>query len=183
MLIDTPGVNTYSATEHKIMTEQEIEKNKTDILLYVMNATNIGTDDENKQLIYIQEHFEGRIIFAVNKLDKFNAKEDSVCDTLEKVKKDLTEKGFENPEVFPTSAYAAYLAEMKLVNNMLDEDEQDEFERILRKMKKQEYQFDTYYPADIQECVTRIKDDVASQMLFHSGILQLENIIKQERIK
>lgn len=180
LLIDTPGVNSYADPEHQIMTEQEISKNKANVLVYVMNATNIGTDDENKQLFFIQENFKGKIIFVVNKLDQYKPSEDNVSDTINKVKQDLIDKGFESPRVVPISAYAAYLSKMKLSKVRFDEDEQDEFERISRKMKKEEYQFNAYYPENVQTNIKAKMDNVAMKVLFHSGVLQLEEIIKQE---
>jgi hypothetical protein len=127
------------------------------------------------------ENYHGKILFVVNKLDQFKKKEDSVLGTLEAVRADLNEIGFDNPCVVPISAYAAYLAKIKIFGVNLDEDEQDEFDRLSRKLKKEEYQFNTYYPREIQKSVQGKEEDEGYQLLLHSGILQLETIIYNVR--
>ena len=66
---------------------------------------------------------------------------------------------------------------MHIFGEVLDEDDQDEFDRMARKLKKDEYQFDTYYP-DFAKSAHNI-DSTADeyQLLLHSGILELENIL------
>ena len=113
----------------------------------------------------------------VNKLDKFRKKEDSVSETLSAVVSELVDIGFNSPVVVPISSAAAYLSKLSIFGETLDEEDQDEFDRMARKLKKDEYQFDTYYPASAN-CRTHIDDNSESfQLLLHSGIVQLEDII------
>ncbi len=176
-LIDTPGVNSSQNKEHKEITERCIIETNSDVLIYLLNGENIGSDDDRTHLQFILENYKGKIVFVVNKLDKFRKKEDSVSETLDAVVNDLTEIGFENPLVVPISSAAAYLAKMHIFGEVLDEDDQDEFDRMARKLKKDEYQFDTYYP-DFAKSAHNI-DSTADeyQLLLHSGILELENIL------
>ena len=117
------------------------------------------------------------ILFVVNKVDRFRKNEDSVHETIQTVVTELTDLGFEKPMVVPVSSYAAYLAKMKIYGETLDDDEQDELDRMARKLKKTEYQFDTYYPKDIQKAIQVSCDTEETQLLMHSGVLQLEQII------
>lgn len=181
--IDTPGVNSSQNKWHKQLTEDTIKSSEPDLLIYLLNAENIGTDDDRKHLIFISEHYRGNILFVINKVDRFRKKEDSVHETLQAVKTDLSELGFASPTVVPISSYAAYLAKMKIFGETLDEDEQDEFDRMARKLKKEEYQFETYYPDDIQKAVQVPLDTEEMQLLLHSGVLQLEQIIYTTRCK
>ena len=105
---------------------------KYELLLYVLNGENIGTDDDRRHLGFVAENYNGRTVFVVNKLDRFR-KEDSIQQTIEAVSRDLENIGFENPIICPVSAYAAYLAKMHMFKENLDEDEQDELERLYRK--------------------------------------------------
>lgn len=180
-LIDTPGVNSSQNIEHKILTEKIIRDTNADLLIYLLNGENIGTDDDRKHLLFILEHYKGKILFVVNKLDRFRKKEDSIEQTLSTVVADLITIGFPKPDVVPVSAYAAYLAKMKIFSEVLNEDEQDEYERMSRKMKKSEYQLDTYYPEEIKSAVTINSDDKSYQLLIHSGFLHLEKIIYNMR--
>ena len=176
-LIDTPGVNSSQDKEHKEISERCIIEANPDMLIYLLNGENIGSDDDRTHLQFVLENYKGNIVFVVNKLDKFKEKEDSVSETLDKVENDLTEIGFEDPIVVPISSAAAYLAKISIFGETLDEDEQDEFDRMTRKLKKDEYQFDTYYP-DFAKSAHNI-DNTADkyQLLLHSGILELENIL------
>ncbi len=180
-LIDTPGVNSFQDANSKSLSEDMICNSKPDLLIYLLNGENIGTDDDKKHLIFVSEHYHGKIIFVVNKLDRFRQAEDSVKETLNKVVSELTDIGFKEPNVVPLSSYAAYLAKMKIFNETLDDDEQDEYELMSRKMKKPEYQLDSYYPETIKPAVAVSSDDAASQLLLHSGLLHLEKIIYNMR--
>ena len=66
---------------------------------------------------------------------------------------------------------------MKVYGDSLNEDEQDEFETLLKKLSRDEYQFDTYYPAEIQKKVAVDESDDAYRLLKYSGILQLETML------
>lgn len=179
-LIDTPGVNSSQNVSHREITEEAICNTDADLLIYLLNGENIGTDDDRKHLLFLLENYQGKILFVVNKLDCFR-KEDSIKDTLNTVISDLINIGFEAPNVVPLSAYAAFLSKKKIFLDSLDEDEQDEFDRMSRKMKKNEYQLDTYYPVDIQSNIHINNDDENHRLLLHSGLLHLEYIINTMR--
>lgn len=175
--IDTPGVNSSQDVWHKELAENTIQAAESDLLIYLLNGENIGTDDDRRHLVFISEHYHGKILFVVNKVDRFRKNEDSVNETIQTVVTELTDLGFEKPMVVPVSSYAAYLAKMKIYGETLDDDEQDEFDRMARKLKKTEYQFDTYYPEDVQKAIQVSCDTEEIQLLMHSGVLQLEQII------
>lgn len=175
--IDTPGVNSSQDEDHRVITEQAIAKVKSDVLLYLMNGENIGTDDDKKHLQFVRDNYCGPILFVVNKVDRFRKKDDSVSDTIQNIVGDLKNIGFESPVVVPVSSYAGYLAKMKVYGEPLNDDEEDEFETLLRKLSREEYQFDTYYPNDIQDKVKVDEPDDGYKLLKHSGILQLETIL------
>lgn len=176
--IDTPGVNSSQDRIHRKISEKDIVNSKYELLLYVLNGENIGTDDDRRHLGFVAENYNGRTVFVVNKLDRFR-KEDSIQQTIEAVSRDLENIGFENPIICPVSAYAAYLAKMHMFKENLDEDEQDELERLYRKLNRDEYKFDTYYPQKYQ--IREEQEDKDYQLLLHSGILSLEKILYEER--
>ena len=176
--IDTPGVNSSQDEIHKEISQKNILNLEYDILMYVMNGENIGTDDDYKHLKFVSNNYQGKIIFVVNKLDRYR-KEDSVIDTLEQVKKDLQTMGYKSPIICPVSAYAAYLAKMEMFGEKLDDDEMDELHRFYRKLNRGEYQFNQYYPKEFQEL--NVSEDKNQQLLLHSGILSLEKILYEER--
>lgn len=176
-LIDTPGVNSSRDIAHKQLAEDTILSSSADLMIYLLNGENIGTCDDRKHLIFISEHYRGNILFVVNKVDRFRKNEDSVHATLQTLTNELIELGFASPMVVPISSYAAYLAKMKIAGEILDEDEQDEFNRLARKLKQPEYQFNSYYPDSVQSSVNISCDTDTLQLLMHSGVLHLEHMI------
>ena len=173
--IDTPGVNSSMEKEHREMSNETIKNTKCDLLLYLFNAENIGSDDDIRHLKYVKENYSGDIIFLVNRMDRFKKNVDSVSQTMESVEKDLQKIGFKEPKVYPISAYAAYLAKMSMYGEELSEDEQDDLDFLKRKLSRSEFAYETYYPCEIE--VPKDKCNELSDVLVHSGILSLENII------
>ena len=104
--IDTPGVNSSQDEGHRTITEQAIANAKSDILLYLLNGENIGTEDDKKHLQFVKDNYYGPILFVVNKVDRFRKKDDSVPDTIQSIVSDLKSIGFESPAVVPVSSYA-----------------------------------------------------------------------------
>lgn len=176
--IDTPGVNSSQDKEHRNITEKDILESKYEKLMYVMNGENIGTDDDRRHLEFVAENHKGNIIFVVNKLDCYR-KEDSIPDTLQQVQKELEGLGYKQPIICPISAYAAYLAKMNLFGEELNDDENDDLDRFYRKLSKEEYQLNKYYPTGYQDI--NVSEDKNQQLLLHSGILSLEKILYEER--
>jgi hypothetical protein len=157
------------------MSNETIKNTKCDLLLYLFNAENIGSDDDIRHLKYVKENYSGDIIFLVNRMDRFKKNVDSVSQTMESVEKDLQKIGFKDPKVYPISAYAAYLAKMSMYGEELSEDEQDDLDFLKRKLSRSEFAYETYYPCEIE--VPKDKCNELSDVLVHSGILSLENII------
>lgn len=138
-LIDTPGVNSSRDAEHKEVAGAALQNIQADVLVYLLNATQLGTDDEFRHLSFIHENYKGKIIFVVNKLDEFRSGEDSVPEALEAVKAMLGDIGFQESLVLPISARWGYLAKRKLYENDLTEDEEDEFRLINTSRKFQRW--------------------------------------------
>ena len=150
---------------------------QADMLIYLLNATQLGTVDDARHLSFIRENYKGKIIFVVNKLDEFRTDEDSVPEALKSVKVMLEDIGFQEPLVLPISARCGYLAKRKLYEDDLDRYEEMEFEFLCKSLNQTEYQFDTYYTGTVQTEDSALADSDAYQLLLHSGILSLENIL------
>ena len=173
--IDTPGVNSSMDKEHREMSNDAIKNIQCDLLLYLFNAENIGSDDDIRHLKYVKDNYNGKIIFLVNRMDRFKKNVDSVAETMKSVEKDLKQIGFKEPQVYPISAYAAYLAKMSLYGKDLSEDEEDDLNFLKKKLSKSEFAFETYYPCRIEKPIE--KNNELTNLLVHSGILSLESLI------
>ena len=172
--IDTPGVNSSMDKTHREMSNEAIKSVNCDILLYLFNGENIGSDDDIRHLKFVKENYEGRIIFLVNRLDHYKKDVDSISDTLTKVVDDLKKMGFSDPVVYPISAYAGYLGKMALYGEALSEDEEDDLEFVKRKLARDDFSYEKYYPVTVN---ANCKDKELGELLLHSGIVSLEKII------
>lgn len=172
VLVDTPGVNSALDKEHKDIADNTVKNQSCDLLIYLMNGEVIATDDERKHLIYVKENYSGKIIFIINKLDRYRA-EDSVPGTIDTVKNYLEQMGFEKPVVYPISAYAAYLGRMKKNGENLNEDEIEDLEFVKRKLSKKDFQYNQYYDNPVQG---EFNDEI-DKLICNSGITSLEKII------
>ena len=109
-LIDTPGPNNSQNIEHQKILERHLENiNENTMILYVLNATQLGiTDDSNllDKLIKNVSNNTKNITFALNKLDCFNEEED-ISETMTEVCEYLEEKGVKKPNIFPVAALPA----------------------------------------------------------------------------
>ena len=184
-LIDTPGVNSSMNKDHEKRVKVALKKEKYDILMYVLNAENIGTDDDKKHLEFIYKQCcAQKIIFVLNKLDRYRIGEDSITETIDTLKKELTEIGFENPVVCPISAYAAFLSKQILFGEKMEEEELDELEFFARKFNLNAYDLPKYvnnsssidkqylsYGCDLP------KGEKYLQVLYKSGLISLEKMI------
>ena len=181
-IIDTPGVNSSLNMDHTKITEEIILNEAYNKILYIVNATQSGTDDDFKYLKFICENVEhSKIIFVLNKLDKFRVSDDSIDESIEKLKEQLLNIGFKKPIICPVSAYAGGLAKKKMYEYELTEDEEDDFMILNMKFKNNNYNLSKFYPENI---VDKIKNnyentDKASftNMLMNCGTLCLEEIM------
>lgn len=173
--IDTPGVNSSLDKEHRVITENTIMNEKCDLLLYVFNGENIGSDDDKKLLDFVKNHYHGRIIFLLNRVDHYKKGMDSLEDTLEKERMDLLNMGFADPEIYPISAYAAYLGKLYIFGESLPEEEIEEMNDLKRRLKKEDFSYERFFSESAKPSIN--VDNTYEQLLLNSGILSLEEII------
>ncbi|QHT59011.1 hypothetical protein GXP70_02900 [Paenibacillus lycopersici] len=138
VLVDTPGPNNSRDPEHQVTTYRMLSESSKTVVLYVLNATQLGVNDDSNLLSYIADSMsvggkqsKERFIFVVNKLDDFKKGEDHVAGSLNKVKKYLEDKGIANPNIYPASALTALdirtqLSDIPVIG--LSEDELDELD-------------------------------------------------------
>jgi len=158
VLVDTPGPNNSRDKRHEEMTYSMIANSDKSLVLYVMNGTQLGINDEKAFLDYIcQQMTKGgkqsreRFIFAVNKMDSYRptAKHDGVgCipRALTDAQNGLEERGILNPNLFPVASLPAL--QLREMAHEIDDEEEDmpELEAFKkRSCKYEEMQFEKYY--------------------------------------
>ena len=110
-LIDTPGPNNSRNSVHQKILEKYLENiDENTIILYVLNATQLGITDDSillDNLIKIVGNKSKNIIFVLNKSDCFNNEDDDMAKIMKGVSKYLEEKGVKKPNIFPVAALPA----------------------------------------------------------------------------
>ena len=114
ILMDTPGPNNSRDKAHQETTMRALSESSKTLVLYILNATQLGINDDNNLLNMVSESMKvggkqskDRFIFVVNKLDEFFNEDDDVESALDKVRKYLEDKGIDNPNIYPASALTA----------------------------------------------------------------------------
>lgn len=171
-IIDTPGINSSLNRDHTDISAQAILDKKYDRVIYVVNAENLGTNDDIKYLEFICKHVkETSLVFVLNKSDRFRTPHDSIEESIQNLREDLKKIGISNPIVLPVSSYAGVLAKKKLFGMDMDEDEEDDYLFLNNKFRKAEYDLSRFYPDN----VGKVKKE--HELLKNCGLLGLEQIL------
>lgn len=117
--VDTPGPNNSQSKKHKESTYSYLKDNqKLPIILYVLNATQLGIEDDQELLQEIAKVFEDnkdnldRIIFLANKIDSFDVEKEPIDPCIDDIKKYLADNNIRNEKIFPVCAEYARLAQI-----------------------------------------------------------------------
>lgn len=195
-LIDTPGVNNSADSSHEDITKDVIEKFDEGLVLYVINAHQIGTYDDSIFLDWIADKIKRNpalnIIFAVNKMDLIDPEKESPGELISNCKKYIEDKGISNPTIIPVSSSYALLFKKALQGTELTEFEENEFFRGFKRFRSNcklslvDY-METIHTGDLSltcdidgEKFTRASIFAA---LYNTGIPSLENIIERILVK
>ena len=176
VLVDTPGPNNSRDKRHEEMTYGMIANSDKSLVLYVMNGTQLGINDEKAFLDYIcQQMTKGgkqgreRFIFAVNKMDSYRptAKHDGVgCipRALNDAKEGLENRGILNPNLFPVASLP--VLQLREMSNGIDEDDEDfpELDAFKKRSNKyDEMHFENYYNfSNLPQSVRTFLNDILS---------------------
>ena len=118
VLTDTPGPNNSQDDRHELATMSYIQdSSRNPLILYVLNATQLGTNDDKNLLGLIAEQMEiggkqskDRFIFVINKMDNFDPENgECIVNAINNVKTYLSNNGIESPTVYPISALLSRL--------------------------------------------------------------------------
>lgn len=194
VLVDTPGPNNSRDENHKATTYRMLSESSKTLVLYVLNATQLAVDDDNSLLNNVAESMKiggkqskDRFIFVVNKIDTFRKGEDSVEESIEKVKKYLEDKGIRNPNIFPAAALPALdIRHYLKYGDKTDEDLEYEINFEMRKLIKNEEKHLEKYAPLAPSIKGKISNELAmtidegnkyDEALIHTGIRSIEEYI------
>lgn len=119
-LVDTPGANNSRDERHKEQFIRAVKAYPKSPILYVLNATQLGTNDDAEIIRTIREiNPKQRIIFALNKVDALDEeKGETAKHYVSLAHKYLEGLGYKNAKIIPLMAQSALIAKKSL--NHLD---------------------------------------------------------------
>lgn len=129
LLIDTPGGNCIEDKSHQEEAERVLSSAENEIIFYVLNTTQIGTEDDAKLLADVKRILvdkRAEIVFVLNKTDNLEDRNKNLEDFIQHtVKRYIESTGIKNHIIFPYSAEAALLFQCAIREDRLSETECD----------------------------------------------------------
>ena len=162
--VDTPGPNNSNDASHRAATVKAINSSQPSMVLYILNSTQLGVEDDKELLDLIRDAMSqggreahDRFIFIANKIDMLDSEKESVSGVINNVKKYLEKNGIINPLVIPVSAELAKLIRIKrnsgedaltrrqkrlmegLIDQFVEEDEMNLLEQVKKDIDRKTY--------------------------------------------
>lgn len=142
LMIDTPGPNNSRDASHEDTLFKTISKLNGGLLLYVLNASQIGISDDKELLIKLKKIIDKnnkiQIVFALNKIDVIDKENESIEDLMKYTKNYIEEIGYKDVNIIPVSAMAALIFKKVLNGEKLTRMEYSNFVEL----------YDLYEPKD-----------------------------------
>lgn len=199
-LIDTPGPNNSQDESHKEHTYRVIKNDVSKpLILYIMNATQLNTNDDNHLLGTIAnvmreggKQSKDRFIFVINKFDQFDPDVDDINKIINNTKAYLLKHGIENPNLFLTSASLAKLIRKDINGLSLTKREKKELEYKIDSFIEEEFYHSLSYASlsdstkeEISNLINKFRDEEneEGEALYHSGIPYVEKAISEYLVK
>jgi hypothetical protein len=203
MLVDTPGPNNSQNQAHKNTTYRAINSDANNLILYVLNGTQLSTNDDASLLSYVAEQIKkggkqvrDRFLFVVNKMDGFNPEEEDIGKAITDARRYLASYGIDDPQIFPCSAYTALNIRTYLdgidIDNMTRADERKlpsaardtlpMIDKFIDYESMHLEQYSTLSPTAQRELNYKLSQaeknrDTKEQALIHCGIYSIEAAI------
>lgn len=142
-LIDTPGANNSRDNSHKEQFINVIKAYPKSPILYVLNATQLGTNDDAQIIRTIREiNPKQRIIFVLNKVDALDEeKGENAKHYVSLVSKYLTGLDYSNAKIIPLMAQSSLIAKKSLNQLELRRSERNILRSELERFRKHPFHF------------------------------------------
>jgi hypothetical protein len=187
VITDTPGPNNSNDKSHKQTLLDMLDSNKyKPLILYVMNATQLGITDDNELLNNViaklqnaDKQTRDSFLFVINKVDLLKPNDDDLETILKNIKDYLEKKGVENPNIFPVAALPALEIRSK-VQGQLEEFHRNYYIELMN-VDKNLYleKYTPLPPRDKKEIKNEMENGNREKTaLIHTGIPSLEKVIR-----
>lgn len=112
-IIDTPGTNNSQDENHMNITLDFLESGQFDVILYILNATQLGVNDDlvllNKIKQYLDKNMQKKIVFVLNKMDQIDDEIESIEDIYNNAINYIKKIGIDEVKLVSISAELAKL--------------------------------------------------------------------------
>ncbi len=200
VLVDTPGPNNARTEAHRAATYRMLSESSKPLILYVLNARQLGINDDSQLLNQVAESMKvggkqskDRYIFVLNQVDAFKSGEDSVEEAIHHAEDYLSTKGIENPNIYPASALTALNIReyrdavfnvQEMAARMTDANYISVFQQIVN--LNSNFHLETFAPLppslkeELEEQMKTAQSagNVKEEALIHSGIPAIEAAIR-----
>lgn len=190
---DTPGTNNSQNENHEKLTDSVI-KRTNGVVLYVINATQIGIQDDKNLLQKISNEMKragkqsrDRFIFVVNKCDTLDEEKGETLDNiLNEVRDYLKEFGIVEPTLIPASARMALLVRKERKGDKLTRMEKQTLTQVEDFVENELLHFEKYAvltPTVRKRLQTKVeeyhkdKKTYDLEALIHTGVPAVEETI------
>ena len=161
VVVDTPGPNNSCDASHRKTMLDAINRKPLSMVLYILNATQISSDDDATLLKTVADEMKAggreaqdRFIFVLNKIDNFDPeKGESVSSAIENVKQYLKKEGIDKPIVIPVSAELTKLIRIARY--------QGESELTSRQRNELTFFIDLFVEEDEMNMLNHVKEDIS----------------------
>lgn len=170
---DSPGVNSSMERSHRDITRREIKQGDYDLLVYIINASQIGVNDDSYHMEFVREHAMGKpVLFLLNKIDCLNPEEEDLKGIIRRVRSYISSKGFKAPMICPVSAKVGFEA----LSDEGELDLEDQLERRRCKRLFKTFGIPQYYAQEFSQYCT---DSEIENLHTLSGINYVAMIIME----
>lgn len=193
-LRDTPGPNNSRDENHEKLTQDVIHQGNT-VVLYVMNATQLSTNDDKQLLTDIAQEMKrrgkearDRFLFVINKCDQLDEeKGETVEKVLKNVRSYLQGFGIENPILIPSSARLALLIRKNAQGLELSRSERQDLRAVEDYVEVEELHFERNavltptVSGKLKRELSRCHEvgDRVGEALVHTGVPVVEAVIAE----
>lgn len=145
VIIDTPGPNNSLNAMHAKETEKYLKSMKNGLVMYVINASQPCTYDDEVLLKSIcakqKKNKDLKILFVLNKIDEIDIEKESPMETVQNCFDYLRHLGFKDINLVSVSAKAALCFKQALSGLELSRDEERSFDDLYQNFSSQSYNF------------------------------------------
>ena len=194
-LVDTPGINNALTAKHGSETERTLEEYGEGLILYVINAAQIGTYDDYSFMMKVAGKLSKdpnfRILFAVNKMDEIDPEKEDIHELISNCKKYIEDNGIADPIIIPTAAEAALLFKKALGGDPFTKMQVHRFREYYELFRDGSYSLVNFANTAERGDLTglcRVENETYTraeiyQALYNTGVTYLETVIDEMLVK